>query len=82
MNSMNFSMYVSIIHLMFQDIQKTQNGYEDVSYLQWRDNSGNYHNITAGPNCDQRIPQMMSDTFKLTDRALLPVTSVRYGPLR
>ena len=82
MNSMNFPMSVSIIHWMFQDIQRTQNGFEEVSYLQWRDNSGKYHNMTAGANCDQRFAHMMSDTFKLTDRALLPVTSVRYGPLR
>ena len=67
---------------MFQDIQRTQNGYQDVSYLQWRDSSGKYHNMTAGANCDKKWPQAMSDTFKLTDRALLPVTSVRYGPLR
>ena len=75
-------MSVSMIHLMFQDVQRTQNGYEHVSYLQWRDSSGNYHNFTGGPNCDKKWPQMMSDTFKLTDHALLPVTSVRYGPLR
>ena len=67
---------------MFQDAHRTQNGYEYVSYLQWRDSSGNYHNMTAGANCDKKEPKMMSDTFKLTDRALLPVTSVRYGLLR
>ena len=26
--------------------------------------------------------RMMSDTFELVDRTLLPVTAVRYGPLR
>ena len=67
---------------MFQDVLKTQNGYEDVSYLQWRDRIGNYHNFTGGENCDKKWLDMMSDTFELTDRTLLPVTSVRYGPLR
>jgi len=64
------------------DIQKTQNGFEEVSYLQWRDSNGNYNNFSSGENCDKNGPQMMSDTFKLTDRTLLPVTAVRYGPLR
>ena len=67
---------------MFQDIQKTQNGFEEVSYLQWKDSNGNYHNFSSGENCDNNWPQMMSDSFKLTDRTLLPVTAVRYGPLR
>ena len=67
---------------MFQDVLKTQNGYEDVSYLQWRDSSNNYHNMTGGENCDKKMPIMMSDTFELIDRTLLPVTAVRYGPLR
>ena len=67
---------------MFQDVLKTQNGYEDVSFLQWKDSDGKYHNITGGENCDKNWPQMMSDTFELVDRTLLPVTAVRYGPLR
>ena len=67
---------------MFQDVLKTQNGYEDVSYLQWKDSIGNYHNMTGGENCDKKVPEMMSDTFELIDSTLLPVTAVRYGPLR
>jgi hypothetical protein len=67
---------------MFQDILKTQNGFEVVSFLQWRDRNGDYQNFTGGENCDKKWPQMMSDAFELVDRTLLPVTAVRYGPLR
>jgi len=59
-----------------------QNGFDVVSFLQWRDRNGNFHNITGGENCNNVWGQPMSDLFQLNDKSLLPITAVRYGPLR
>ena len=70
------------IHFMFQDVRRTNNGYEDVFYLQMMDINGTYHNVGRGDNCDKYYPQMMSDTIEITNHALLPIRAVRYGPMK
>jgi len=53
------------------------------NYLQWRDRNGNYHNFTTmGNNCNRNWPVMTQDSIELTDPSLLPVTGIRYGPMR
>ena len=64
-----------------QEIKRTQNGYDVISYLQWRDRNGEYHNFTGGNNCNNMWAQPMSDSFDLSDKSLLPVSAIRYGPL-
>ena len=67
---------------MFQDVQTTNNGYEDVFYLQMMDINGTYHNVVGGENCNKKWPQMLSDTIEITNHTLLPIKAVRYGPMR
>ena len=54
------------------------------NYLQWRDRNGDYHNFTTtmGENCNRQWPIEQSDTVILNDPALLPITGVRYGPIK
>jgi len=63
------------------------------SQLQWRDRNGRYHNFTGAGrlNCNNMWPQMKSDVFELNQDSpllsapastLLPVSAVRYGPLK
>jgi len=54
------------------------------NYLQWQDRNGDYHNFTGtmGENCDRQWPIEQSDTIILNDPALLPITGVRYGPIK
>merc|ERR1712156_911882 len=59
----------------------TKDEVEVTSYLQWRDINGQYHNITGGTNCNKMWPKMKSDSFELSDKTLLPISSVRYGPM-
>jgi len=59
----------------------TQDEVKTTSYLQWKDNNGQYHNITGGTNCNKMWPQMRSDSFELNDSTLLPISAVRYGPM-
>ncbi len=72
----------ALIQLMFQDVRRTNNGYEDVFYLQMMDINGTYHNVVGGENCNKNWPQMMSDTIEITNHTLLPIRAVRYGPMR
>lgn len=58
----------------------TQNGDDITYYMQWRDRKGDFHNVTSGDNCNKMWPHMTTDTIVLTNN-LLPVTTVRYGPL-
>ena len=53
-------------------------------YLQWMDRHGSYHNVTSlgENNCNRNWPKLLSDSAVLDDRTLLPVTGVRYGPMR
>ena len=59
-----------------------RNGREN--YLQWRDRQGNYHNfpVTMGRNCNRNWPTMTNDTIIMNDPSLLPITGVRYGPIK
>lgn len=54
------------------------------NYLQWRDRHHRYHNFssTMGSQCNKKWPIKTKDSIELNDPALLPVTGIRYGPLR
>merc|ERR1712200_178732 len=58
--------------------------YKHENYLQWRDRHGSYHNFpsTMGKNCNRNQPTMTNDTIVMNDQSLLPITGVRYGPIR
>ena len=51
--------------------------------MEWRDKSGNWHSVQQlGENqCDLNYHAWLSDSEILSNKSLLPITGVKYGPM-